>query len=374
MGSGRNRTLLLSRILLVLVASHPAFAVAALRQTVSLNADWRFARQDNPGSGVEWPFRDASKPGYDDSGWSRVIVPHTWDKSAHNPWVALNHWRGIGWYRREFDVPETAGNRKVFLEFEGAFQVTTVWVNGSQLAKHVGGYTGFMVDITGVARVGEKNLLALSVDSTNSPDIPPANETNVSVYGGLYRDVWLHIMGPTYIPDGGVTIRTPQVNGQQSTVNVLTEITNAEPTSGKLRLESAILAKSGEVVAEDQATKEAGSGQTVEFAQPGLVVKQPALWDPDHPNLYTLRSRVYRDGRIVDEFSTRFGIRLMGYVPGKGYTINGKFINIHGVNRRQDYGYLGDAAPDAISRRDMEIIKGLGANSYRALRSGQERS
>jgi beta-galactosidase len=369
-----KRFVLFSILVTVTGAANSAATATALRQTLSLNTGWRFARQDNPGSGVESRFHDAWKPEYDDSEWSQVFVPHTWDKSAHNPWVATNHWRGIGWYRREFDVPRFAMDRKVFLEFEGAFQVTKVWVNGKQVTEHVGGFTGFLADVTSVVRVGGKNVLTVSVDSTNNPDIPPADESNVSVYGGLYRDVWLHIVNPIYIPDGGVTIKTPDVTSQQSTVSVVTEVTNSGTASCKLRLVSSILAREGEVVAKEEVTKEAASGQTVEFEQPRLTVKQPVLWDPDHPNLYTLHSQVYRGGQAFDEISTRFGIRVMGYVPRKGYTINGAFINIHGVDRRQDYGYLGDAVPDAISRRDMQIIKDLGANFIRTAHYVQDKS
>ncbi len=354
--------------------AQPAATPKSLREQISLNEDWRFQRQVAPGSAVEWPFRDAWKTNFDDSAWSRVFLPHSWDQTAHNAWVAANHWRGIGWYRKLFLVPPSAAGQRVFLEFEGASQVTKVWVNGKDIGEHVGGYTGFAFDVTDAVKPGQKNLLALRVDNTNSPDIPPANESNISIYGGLYRDVWLHITSPVSIPLDGVAITTPEVNNDRSTIRVQTEVKNYLTTPVQIRCTSEVIARNGKTVAQEDQDKELPAGATVTFDQPRLVVAKPDLWHPDHPNLYSLRSRLYRGDQLVDELSTRFGIRVMGYVPGKGYTINNEFINLHGVNRRQDYGYLADAVPDSIGRHDMEIIKELGANVVRTAHYVQDKS
>ena len=351
-----------------------AAAVPAGRREISLDRGWRFQRQVNAGSAIEWQFRDAWKPGYDDSAWSKVFLPHSWDQTAHGPWVTVLHWRGIGWYRREFTVPAVTAGQRVLLEFEGALQVARVWVNGRQAGEHVGGYTGFVLDVTGLVKTGPGNLLALLVDNTNSPDIPPANETNITIYGGLYRDAWLHITGPVAIPDGGISITTSEVSRQRSTVRVATEVRNSLAAPAAVRLLSEVRARDGRVVATAEQKQNVPAKATATFAPAGMTVAAPDLWHPDHPNLYTLRSRVYRDGVLTDEVSTRFGIRVMGYTPGKGYTINGEFINLHGVNRRQDYGYLADALPDSISRRDMEIIKEMGANVVRTSHYVQDKS
>ena len=148
------------------LGSGVASAATGPRETVSLKTGWRFQRQATPGSGIEWDFRDAWKSDFDDSHWSRVFIPHSWDQTAHSPWVAENHWRGIGWYRKEFTAPESANAHKAFLEFEGAFQVTKVWLNGKKMGEHTGGFTGFVIDVTGVLIPGKGNVLAVSVDST----------------------------------------------------------------------------------------------------------------------------------------------------------------------------------------------------------------
>ncbi len=347
---------------------------AGPRVTVSLNEGWKFHRQTNPGSAVEWQFRDAWKSDYDDSGWSKTSLPHSWDQTAHTPWVTTLHWRGIGWYRKEFVVAKSAAGRRVFLEIEGAMQVTKVWVNGHEAGEHVGGYTGFVLDVTDLINIGGNNRLAVRVDDTNSPDIPPANETNIAIYGGLYRDVWFHLTSPILIPYGGISITTPEVSRERSTLCVTTEVRNSLTSSAEVRVVWEVIGSNGQVHARIEQKKDIPGNFTVQFEPPDVTVDHAELWHPDHPNLYILRSRLYHDGNLADEVSTRFGFRVMGYVAGKGYTINGEFINLHGVDRRQDYGYLGDALPDALSRRDMEIIKELGANMIRTAHYVQDKS
>jgi len=344
------------------------------RETLSLNDGWRFERQANPGSAVEWQFQDAWKLTYDDSQWSKVFLPHSWDQTAHTPWVTTNHWRGIGWYRKEFLLPLLPQGGRVGIEFEAAMQVAKVWVNGREAGEHVGGYTGFVLDVTALVRAGARNLLAVRVDDTNNPDIPPANETNIAIYGGLYRNVWLHITGPVVIPEGGVSLTTPEVGRARSTVRAVTEVRNWLKEPAKIRADWEVLSSVGNVVASGTEEKVVPANTTVEFGPTVFQVARPELWSPAHPYLYTLRSRVYRGGALADERSTRFGIRVMGYIAGKGYTLNGEFINLHGVNRRQDYGYLGDALPDALGRRDMEIIKEMGANFVRTAHYPQAKS
>ena len=363
-----------TQLALTFLISSALWPAQAVRQKVCLNEDWRFERQVNPGSAVEWQFRNAWKPEFDDSGWSKVFLPHSWDQTAHMPWVALGHWRGIGWYRKLFQVPALSAGQRVFLEFEGAMQVANIWVNGSPAGEHVGGYTGFVFDVTDLVKPGRENLLAVRLDDTNSPDIPPANESNIAIYGGLYRDVWLHITGPLLIPDGGISITTPRVSQTESTVRVTTAVRNSLPASAQITVISQVMTSSGEVVATVEQEKVIAANSTAPFAPPELTVSGARLWSPGQPYLYTLRSRLYRDAALADEVSTPFGIRVMGYVPGKGYTINGEFINLHGVDRRQDYGYLGDALPDAVNRRDMEIIKELGANLVRTAHYIQDKS
>ena len=348
--------------------------IAPHRQPVSLNEEWRFQRQVSPGPAVEWQFQNAWKPGYDDSGWFKVFLPHSWDQGADHPWVTVNHWRGIGWYRREFNAPAVAEGSRIFLEFEGALQAARVWINGRGAGGHTGGYTGFFLDVTGLVESDGRNLLAVQVDNTNSPDIPPANETNIAIYGGLYRDVWLYTTGPVYIPDGGVCITTPEVGKERSSIRVIHNVKNSLDTPVRVAVEAQAIAPDGRVVAEHRKGVQVPGNAMARIEHPDLAVSKPNLWHPDHPNLYTLRSRIYRDGILSDEVFTRFGIRVMGYLPNIGYTINGDFINLHGVNRRQDYGYLVDALPDAIGRRDMEIIKELGANFVRTSHYVQDKS
>jgi len=138
-------------------------AGAGERITVSLNAGWRFKRQGTPGAGIEPEFVGAERVGYNDSGWEAVVVPHTWDASPDNPFAAPGHFRGVGWYRRGLEVPQGWRGRRVLIHFNGAFQITDVWVSGRHVGQHVGGYTSFAFDVTHAVELGKTNVVTVKV-------------------------------------------------------------------------------------------------------------------------------------------------------------------------------------------------------------------
>src|SRR5574337_953960 len=150
-----------------------------LRVTKSLNANWRFKRQGSAGAGIEPEFVGAERPDYNDRFWETVVVPHTWDSTPDNPFCSSDHFRGLGWYRREIEIPAEWRGRRVWIEFKAVFQVADVYVNGHHLGRHVGGFTGFGFDMTDHLKFGAKNLLAVHVNDVLDSTIAPANETNV---------------------------------------------------------------------------------------------------------------------------------------------------------------------------------------------------
>jgi beta-galactosidase len=156
------------------------------RLEIPLNEGWRFKRQASPGSATEPEFVGAERLDYNDSSWAQVWLPYTWDATADNPFVTSGHFRGIGWYRKNFEVPEGQHDRRFRVQFKGVFQVADVWVNGRQVGQHVGGYTSFGFDVTECLDRGKPNLLAVKVDDVLNPFIAPAQETNVANYGGIF--------------------------------------------------------------------------------------------------------------------------------------------------------------------------------------------
>jgi beta-galactosidase len=199
------------------------------------NAGWLFARQDK-GAGelgsfdrntanasqIEPRFLAASEPGYDDSWWQSIDLPHTWnayDVSDERP----GYWRGIGWYRKHFRVDAKYAAKKIFLEFEGVNAVAEFWLNGKYLGRHLGGYTGFAWEIT--PRYGDlENVLTVKVDNLYHDTVPPTVKTDYSFYGGIYRNAWLRVTEPTFVSDLFWT--TPTVSQTAAEVEFHTQITN----------------------------------------------------------------------------------------------------------------------------------------------------
>jgi beta-galactosidase len=331
---------------------------------VPLNSGWRFKRQAAPGAAVEAEFLGAHQPGYDDSSWTPIQLPHTWDATPNNPFATAHHFRGLGWYRRSFNVPSEWQGQHVWLEFKGVFQVADVWVNGRHVGQHVGGFTGFEFDITGLVKWGESNFATVRVNDVLDPDIAPGNETNVPGYGGIYRSVALEVTDPLRISPNGAWV-TMERAGNGAVLHIRTWVQHHGQGVGNGRLETLVVDSLGQPVVRLKTTFTIGAGEEKEFEEKTEVIPNPRLWSPDSPYLYRLVSTVSEGARDTDRYVTPFGIRFMSYDPAKGFTLNGQPVNLHGVNRRQDYGFLGDAVPETVGVRDIHVIKAMGANFIR---------
>ena len=357
----------LSVALLALPVVHAAAAPhggVALRTRVSLNEGWRFKRQASPGAAEEPEFLHAERSEYADSSWSEVHLPHTWDVSADNPFTVPQHFRGIGWYRRALTVPAAWKGRRVAIHFKGVFDVADVWINGQHAGQHVGGYTGFEFDITNYLKSGSNNLIAVRVNDVLNPDIAPANETNVPGYGGIYRSVSLLVTDQIHIGTNGPWVTTEQ-SGDAVVVHVHTPVRNSGSSPKTVQLRNAIVDAQHNPVASSEASTTLAAGEEKEIVQTFQPIANSHLWSPDDPYLYNLETDIQSNGSSVDNLATPFGIRFMSNDAEHGFLLNGKPINLHGANRRQDYGFLGDAVPEAIGERDIRIIKDLGANFIR---------
>ncbi|HKT11889.1 MAG TPA: glycoside hydrolase family 2 TIM barrel-domain containing protein [Terriglobia bacterium] len=340
------------------------------RITVSVNSDWRFKRQGTPGAGIEPEFIGAEKPGYNDSAWQEIVVPHTWDASPDNPFAAPGHFRGVGWYRRNLEVPQSWRGRRLRLHFNGVFQITDVWVNGRRVGRHTGGYTSFVFDVTAAVEFGKTNVIAVKVDDVLSPFIAPAEERNVANYGGIYRSVWLEVLDPVHIRYNGTWV-TLEGDEERPVVRIRTWVENQSGSQRKVRVESEVVDAAGKSRAKVQAEAGIGAGQEKSLDQKTEAISDPHLWSPDSPYLYHLVTTLFEGDRTLDRYVTRFGIRFMGH-DASGFILNGKPINLHGVDRRQDYGFLGDAVPEAVGIKDVRLIKEMGANFIRTAHYPQD--
>ena len=330
------------------------------RKNLNFNAGWKFYRG-------ELPVKDVIKTNYDDSNWENVHLPHAPKITPlRHPWPVPDN-RGVNWYRKQFQLPQAYEGKKIYLEFEGADQVAEVWINSEKLITHSGAFTPFLVDMTDHVQFDDNtNLVCVRVNNKRDPDIPVYGSW-IS-YGGLYRDVYLHIMDRLHITDpiyankiagGGIFLTYPVVADSSAEVKVQTHILNEYQTTKECRLISSI---------RDDDDKKNGSVESVQtidgerdhtFIQT-IKINNPKPWHPDHPNRHKLISKVYDGEKLVDIQTTLIGIRRIDFNSEDGFSINRKRLVFMGTNRVQDYPYIAWAFPNSAQRRDAIHLKEAG--------------
>src|SRR5574341_690688 len=340
-------TRLLSLLLTVLgIAVTPALAQ---RQRLSMDPGWRFVLGDSTG---------AERPGYDDTGWRRLDLPHDWSIEGTPQQDAPAGGRGgyfptgIGWYRKAFRLPEGARGRDVWLEFDGIYMIS-----GVHLGKRPYGYSSFAYDITR-RLVSGLNLVAIRVDNSLQPN------SRWYTGSGIYRHTWLTIVDPLHVGQWGTHVTTPRTDSAGADVVVKTRVEHDNAGARRGVLRSAILDASGREVTRAETPFSLSAGQAIELEQQ-LQVGTPRLWWVDAPSLYTLRSEVLDGCRSADQVTTPFGIRTIGYDKDRGFLLNGVHVKMKGVNLHHDGGAVGAAVPERIWEQRLTLLKAMGANAIR---------
>ncbi len=314
-------------------------------RSIDFNSGWKFALVNDSA---------AISPDYDDSCWRTLNLPHDWaiegTFDVNNPSGAGGGALpgGIGWYRKTFEI-EPKPDEKVFIDFDGAYMNSTVWVNGHELGTRPYGYASFSYDITPYLYPG-KNAVAVRVDNGEQP--------NSRWYSGcgIYRNVWLRRVGLAHIPQDGIFVRT---DGNRLLVD--TEISS--PDRKKLKLTTEVIAPDNQIVA--SASKSLSGGATV--CNQSITVKSPLLWSAETPNLYTVVSKLSdaKSGKVIDVCTTRTGFRSFEFDAHKGFSLNGNHMKINGVCLHHDAGALGAEVNRRAIERQLEILKEMGANAIR---------
>ncbi len=322
----------------------------AARTKTNVDRGWKFLLGDDA---------RASAPGFDDSRWQYVNLPHSFSEPYFR---SPDFYVGYGWYRRHVRVDAATLKGQAFLEFEGAFQDAEVFVNGKKAGEHLGGYTGFSMNVTGDLHAGD-NVIAVRVNNLWNGQLNPRAGEHV-FSGGIYRDVYLVTTSNVHVTWYGTFVTTPKVSDDAATVDVKTEVRNASGAAATAVLKTAILDPAGKQVAEYSTEQTIDAGAVANVEQSGEL-NGPKLWSPETPRLYTAVSRVTMKGVVVDEFRTRFGIRWFTWTADDGLTFNGKHRYFHGANVHQDHAGWGDAVTDAGARRDVAMVKGAGFDFIR---------
>ena len=335
----------------VLMAAGPA---AAQRQRLSMDPGWRFSLGDPAG---------AERPGFDDTKWRRLDLPHDWSVEGTPREDAPGGGRvgyfpsGIGWYRKAFRLPSGSRGRQAWLEFDGVHMNSDVWINGVHLGRRPYGYVSFAYDLTRHLVPGV-NLVAVRVDNSRQPN------SRWYTGSGIYRHVWLTFVDSLHVGHWGTFVTTPLADSAGADVVVKTRVENDRATARRGVLRSLLVDGAGREVARSETPFSLAAGQKVELEQRARIAS-PRLWSVETPNLYALRSEVLEDARAADVVTTAFGIRSIAYDKDRGFLLNGRRVKMRGVNLHHDAGGLGAAVPERVWQRRLEALKAMGANAIR---------
>lgn len=381
------------------------FALPLGAHSIKINTDWEFQRLKKEqkqieikNQGSDWSSQfniqhveaqnqalavhpDTLKQEFNQlsmGNWEKINLPHT---PFVESLVVLHQWQGICYYRKILNVSKKEIDKQLWLEFEGAMHLADVWVNGQHLIQHSGGYTPFVVDVTGMLHADRGNEILVRLDNRNNPLIPPGKplETlDFCYYGGLYRDVNLIVKHPVHITHpimanevagGGIFVTYPYVSKQEAEIKVKTQVSNKVGTQRHLTIRHTLYEWSkkkgrGKKVALVESPLVLAAGTTQHHTQQ-FTVNNPKLWYPDSPALYVLRTEVMDGRKVTDCEDTRIGIRCIEMTREKGFVINDKPLKLEGSNRHQEYPYVGNAISDQAQYRDMYQIRDNGFNTVR---------
>lgn len=324
------------------------------REVTNINNAWKYAQGDYTG---------ADQVGYDDGNWENIGIPHSFSIPY---FMAKDFYVGYGWYRKHLQLNEEDLAKKLFLEFDGVFQEAEVFVNGKLAGRHVGGYTGFSVDISDCSKTGD-NVIAVRVNNLWQPDVAPRAGEHV-FSGGIYRNIRLVKKAPVHITWYGTFITTPQLgeqDGKSSSVKIETELCNGTDEPGTYRLETRILNEKGKEMAVTKTTGTLAANERKVCTQQTEAIQKPALWTPQTPVLYKAVSLLYKNDILLDRMETPFGFRWFQWTADKGFFLNGEHFAIQGTNVHQDQAGWGDAVTESAARRDVAMVKEAGFNFIR---------
>ena len=328
------------------------------RIVYTLNDGWYFRKGELPVGSLDNPATEKTL----------VNIPHTWnnlDGDDETP----GFYRGKVWYWRTIPIDASLSGKEVYLRFEGANQECEVFVNGTPVGKHIGGYTRFSFNITPYLEFGKANKIAIQLDNAYNAAIPPLS-ADFTFYGGIYRDVFLEALNPIHLSmedlaSSGVYLSTPVVTPEYAEVAIKALVSNRSDKRRKVWVENSILDENSRVVKKTTRQITLLPGQTNTIREQNIRIQSPRLWDIDSPYLYTVVTRIYDKNNTFDEVTNPLGLRWFEFSPEKGFILNGKPRKLIGTNRHQDYFKKGNALRDEMHVRDILLLKKMGGNFLR---------
>lgn len=320
---------------------------------VTFNEGWKFHKGTAVG---------ASKIDFDDSDWRKLDLPHDWAiegpfDSSYNARSGGLPFHGIGWYRKQFNIPKAAEGKHITLHFDGAMNNAKVFLNGILVGERPYGYIGFSVDLSEELHYGKQNTLSvqLSPEDFSSRWYPGA---------GIYRNTWLEINNSIHVPKWGTFITTPEITAVSAKINIQTEIKSTQPSQEEITLRTTIYTPNMQEVAQISSQVQTNANGVV-VAEQNAQVAAPMLWDLNTPHLYTAKTELVNGAILLDTYKTTFGIRTIEYSYDFGFKLNGNPTRFNGVCLHHDLGPLGAAVNKRATERQLEIMQDMGVNAIR---------
>jgi beta-galactosidase len=323
------------------------------RTVLSADSNWKFATGDPAG---------AESVAFDDHSWRVVTVPHDWSieglPAEKNPTGSGGGFypSGVAWYRKSFTAPASWKGKHVALEFDGVSMEATVYLNGQKIGIHPYNYSSFRFDITSHLNLSAANVVAVRVDSSQQP--------NSRWYSGsgIYRHVRVVITEPVHIAPWGVFVSTPEATASSAKVVIKTQVQNDSTQAASLTIKTLLVGPAGSKSRQAEGAVNLPAGQSSDTTQE-IALDQPALWSPATPRLYRAITQIVKDGKVLDQVETPFGVRTLAWSIDKGLLLNGGSIKLAGGSVHHDNGPLGAAAFDRAEERRVELLKAAGFNA-----------
>jgi beta-galactosidase len=322
--------------------------------TVSFDAAWKFHLGDVSG---------AQGATFDDSAWTSLDVPHDWSISlAFNQSSAGTYESGyldggVGWYRKTFTLPASSG-QKIFVQFDGVYMDSTVYLNGTQVCARPYGYASFECDLTSGAKTGASNVLAVKANNQQ----PSSRWYSGS---GIYRHTWLKTVNPVHVAYTGTQVTTPTVSATSASVNVAVTVQNDGTTDQSVTVASSVRDAAGtEVGKGSSAATSVTAGKTASVTHTATV-SNPKLWSPSSPTLYSVVTTVSVGGSVVDTYTSPLGIRTFAFDASTGFSLNGTKMKLNGTCNHHDLGALGAAVNNRAIEKRLQMLKDMGVNALR---------
>ncbi len=378
----RKKFSLLLISLFTLISSSYSQTTNTVRRQECFNNDWRFTLGDNP---------DYRETNFNDSEWRLLNVPHDWTiEGGYDPKRIGGNFNGyfseegLGWYRKTFNVAQEDANKQFVIQFDGVFMDAEVWINGVYLGNRPFGYSTFRFDLTANLKFGAENTIAVRVDNSK----PSADRWYHG--SGIYRDV--HLLVTNYVHfkhNGGVFISTPTAEAERAMVKVEYDLMGSffnddelkthkrnawnrteskwksDPKPHDCVIRSIVYDKDGKEVARKENKHTIYNYEMDYKATQYVSFDDPNRWSDKNPYLYTMRSEIEYDGKILDDVVTKFGVRKIEYIPNRGLLVNGEVTKLWGVCLHHDAGSLGAAVPEKSIVYRLEKLKAMGCNAIR---------